>query len=60
MRGKYITTDIRLACLSKPKKNIHSQILETITEREKLIKRLENYVQNAHVVEMFLSDLKAA
>ena len=42
MRGKYITTTIMLACLSKPKdrkKDIHIQLKETIAEHTK--KRLE-------------------
>jgi hypothetical protein len=63
MRGKYITLDIRMACLSKPSKernDIHGEIHETINERKKLMQQLENYVQTARVVEMFLGDLKAA
>ena len=63
MCGKYITTDIKLACLSKPskeKKDIHSQIHETINERKRLVQRLENFVQAARVVQIFLEDLRAA
>jgi hypothetical protein len=44
MRGKYITTSIMLACLSKPKdwkKEIHIQLKETIAERKKIMRALE-------------------
>ena len=44
MRGKYITTTIMLACLSKPKdqkKDIHIQLKETITERKKIMRASE-------------------
>jgi len=37
MKGKYITLQIRMACLSKPatvKKSIHAQLEETIAERK--------------------------
>jgi len=43
MRGKYITTTVLLACLSKPKnrkKDIHTQLRETIAEFAKI--RLES------------------
>jgi formiminotetrahydrofolate cyclodeaminase len=42
MRRKYITTHVLLACLSKPKdrkKDIHTQLKETIAEHTK--RRLE-------------------
>jgi len=44
MRGKYITTNVLLACLSKPKdrkKDIHTQVKETIAEHRKLMRELE-------------------
>jgi len=44
MRGKYITTHVLLACLSKPKdrkKDIHTQVKETIAEHRKLMRELE-------------------
>jgi len=48
MRGKYITANILLACLSKPKdrkKDIHIQLKETIAERKELIRELEKLSQ---------------
>jgi hypothetical protein len=41
MRGKYITNQILLACLSKaraPKKDIHALLQETIAERKRILK----------------------
>ena len=43
--GKYITTDILLACLSTPpgmKKDIHTQLKETIAERKRIIQQWES------------------
>ncbi len=63
MRGKYITTDIRLACLSKPsrtKKDIYSQIAETLAERKQIMQQLERFVQTGRVVQMILTNSKAA
>ena len=48
MRGKYITTNVLLACLSKPKdreKDIHTQLKETIAERRKIMRELEKLSQ---------------
>ena len=48
MRGKYITTNVLLACLSKPKdrkKDIHTQVKETIAEHRKLMRELEKLSQ---------------
>jgi len=45
MKGKYINTIILQACLSKRrviKKDIYTQLSETIAERKKLIKEWEN------------------
>ena len=45
MKGKYITLQIRMACLSKPvqlKKDIHAQLEETIAERERIMMKLKN------------------
>jgi hypothetical protein len=42
MRGKYITTKILLACLSKPvstKKDIHTQLKETIAEHREIMEQ---------------------
>ena len=44
MRGKYITTTVLLACLSKqknPKKDIHTELRETIAEYVKIRLELE-------------------
>ncbi len=44
MRGKYITKNIMLACLAKPKdrkKDIHIQLKETIAERKEIMRELE-------------------
>lgn len=44
MKGKYITTQILMACYSKrPAKepNIHEQLEETIAERKKIIQQYE-------------------
>lgn len=43
-KGKYITTNILLACFAKSpveKKDIHTQLEETITQRKKLIEQWE-------------------
>ena len=40
MKGKYITTRILLACLSKPaviEKDIHTQLAETIAEHKRIM-----------------------
>jgi len=42
MRGKYITNQILMACLSKPrapKKDIHALLEETIAERRKILEQ---------------------
>lgn len=44
MRGKYITTNVLLACLSKPKsskKDIHMQLRETIAKRAEIVREFE-------------------
>lgn len=44
MRGKYITKQILLACLAKPKaseKDIHAMLEETIAERKRILKLWE-------------------
>lgn len=60
MKHTYSTTQIRLACLSKPrgiKKDIHQQLQETILERRKIIEQLEN---RAKAILVALSFVKAA
>jgi hypothetical protein len=38
MKGKYITTYVRLACLShRKRKDIHAELLESINERKQLL-----------------------
>jgi len=44
MKGKYINTKILLASMSKPqskKKDIHSQLKETIAEHKRIMRHLE-------------------
>lgn len=62
MKGKYITTQILLACLSKPaaRKNIHAQLEETINERKRIMHRMENFSKAARVIDMYLNNHIAA
>lgn len=63
MKGKYITTQILLACLSKPassKKDIHLLLEETIKERKRIMKQLGDISRKARVIEMYLTTTKAA
>ena len=62
MKGKYITTQIWLACLSKPakKKNIHAQLEETIAERKRILLKMESAVNTARVIDIYLNGNKAA
>jgi hypothetical protein len=63
MKGKYITLQIRMACLSqqaKAKKDIHMQLEETIAERKRIMQQLENFSRRARVVDMYLYTTKAA
>ncbi len=63
MKGKYITTDIRMACLSKPagrKKNIHAQLEETIAERKRILLQMEHQLNAARVIDMYLNGMVAA
>lgn len=63
MKGKYITLNIMMACTKKRisvKKSIHEQLEETIAERKRIIQQLERYTRTARMVEMFLTDMKAA
>jgi len=44
MKGKYITKQILLACLSQPlikKKDIHTELADTIAERKKIMEQLQ-------------------
>lgn len=62
MKGKYITTQIRIACLSKPaaKKNIYAQLEETIAERKRIMLHMEHTIKAARVIDMYLSGTMAA
>jgi hypothetical protein len=63
MKGKYITLQILLACLSKPantKKDIHAQLEETIAERKRIMERLKGISQAARVIDIYLGNEKAA
>ena len=63
MKGKYITLQIRLACLSKPahaKKDIHAQLEETIAERKRIMQQLESFSRRARVIDMYLDTTKVA
>lgn len=63
MKGKYITLNIMMACTKKSsqvKKSIHDQLDETIAERKRILQQLERYTRTARMVEMFLSNAKAA
>jgi hypothetical protein len=63
MKGKFITTQVLLACLSKPiakKKDIHSELEETIAERKKIMEQLQRlYAQRKSPVFIW-TDQKAA
>jgi hypothetical protein len=63
MKSKYITLQIRMACLSKPvstKKDIHAQLEETIAEREKIMRKLKNISRAAKVIDMYITSTQAA
>lgn len=75
MKGKYITTHVRMAYLSVPvgsKRNIHEQLEETIAERKKIMQRLENAILSFEtnailsfetqdsVIDLYLGTTKAA
>ena len=62
-RGKYITLQIRLACLNKPapvEKDIHAQLEETIAERRQIMQQMEKISQRARVIDLYLDTTKAA
>lgn len=62
MKGKYVTTQVLLAALSgrRPKKDIHAELEETIAERKRIMKQLEDVSRKAKVIEMYLITTKAA
>ena len=58
MKGKYITKQILMACLSKPriiKRDIHLQLEETMAERKRIMQQLDRMSQVARVIEMYLA-----
>lgn len=62
-KGKYITLQIRLACLNKPapvKKGIHAQLDETIAERRQIMQQMEKISQRARLIDLYLDTTKAA
>jgi len=60
--NKYITTQTRLACLSKPVPtvNIHEQIKETIAERKTILQQLEGWMRVARRIEWYINPGQAA
>ena len=53
MKGKYITTQLMLACLSKPKetkKDIHAQLAETIAERKRMMQEFGSIQWKARII----------
>jgi len=56
MKGQYITTQILLACKSKTiiKKDIHTQLQETLAERRRLMQELERIAWSARVIDLYL------
>jgi hypothetical protein len=59
---KYITTQIRLAYLSKPalQVNIHEQIKETIAQRKRILQQLEDKTRIARRIEWYINPGQAA
>jgi hypothetical protein len=63
MKGKYITTQIIQACLTakaEAKKDIHTQIKETLAEREKVFEQMRRQSRLAKVVDMYLEEYMVA
>lgn len=62
MKGKYVTTQVLLAALSKrrPKKDIHEELAATIAERKRIMKQLEAISKRARVIDMYLNTSNAA
>ncbi len=62
MSTKYINTQTRMACLStqtKIKPDIFAQLEQTIAERKRIMKRLEDTSNKAKMIDLY-SDKKAA
>jgi hypothetical protein len=63
MKGKYITTQILLACLSKPRiapKDIHTQLRETIAEHKRMVEEWERTIRKTTVTQVMMFETKAA
>lgn len=63
MKGKFITTQIMLACLSAPvarRKDIHSALQETIAERKKILGQLQRLYEQRKSRVFLGTDHKAA
>ena len=60
--NKYITSQILLACLSKPiiKKDVHAELAETIAERERIMRQMEDFSKRVNVINAYLGTNKAA
>jgi len=53
MKGKYITTQIRITSLSQTtvnKKDIHELLAATVAERKQIIREMERMVQRTRIV----------
>jgi len=52
MKGRYITLEIRLACLSTKqpaKRDIHAQLMETIREHKKIMQQLTEFIKRHNI-----------
>lgn len=56
--NKYITSQILLACLSKPapKKDIHMELQLTIAERQRIMQEMKDFSRRAKTIDMYLSN----
>ncbi|MES1226973.1 MAG: hypothetical protein ABUT20_66485 [Bacteroidota bacterium] len=57
MKGRYITTQLMLACLSQSKaikRDIHAELQETVNERNEVIKKMQDAVRKTELIRMYL------
>jgi hypothetical protein len=57
MKNKYITTQVLMACQVKKEtavKDIHAQISETLVERNRIMKQMQDHSRMAKVMDMYL------
>lgn len=62
MKGRYITTQVLIAALSKSvdrKNDIHAQLAETIAERKRILAKLKLHDRQARII-AWLNRTKAA